>query len=202
MVDFGRVHQKNSGFTTKSMGEHSTISAKTFQSKLQDLYRRSSSSPCFSPAFFHHQSMFILPNHAVIFFQAFSVVMIEVPALRLYDSARSDIAKGLCAGGLRLLWSQFPTGRMEPMDYGAFRQVFGRVVGWRKYKPWSPPTDARLCSICPEVKNKKQRSLSYSYSFSTKVKILIHILLKLNCVLDTLQRGEISWRGQSSSRMV
>ena len=101
--------------------------------------------------------------------------MVIVPALTVYDTARAHIAKGLCSGGLRLLWSQFPTGKLPSMDYAAFRTIFARRVGWKLYKPWDPPLDSALHLNRPEVRDKKVKSLSYEFSALSKVRIICFI---------------------------
>ena len=60
-------------------------------------------------------------------------IMLRIPANSIYDSARAMIAKGLSAGGLRILWDQFPTGKFTPLPYDAFKAIFG--PGWKLYDP-------------------------------------------------------------------
>ena len=113
--------------------------------------------------------------------------MVTVPALTVYDTARAHIAKGLCSGGLRLLWSQFPTGKLPSMDYDAFRKIFARRVGWKLYKPWDPPLDSTLHLNRPEMRDKRQKSLSYAFSALSKVRsicFIAEILIFLSCLTE------------------
>ena len=125
----------------------------------------------------------------LISLQILSERVVLVPALTLYDSARSHMAKGLSAGGITALWNQFPTGKLEPMGYGAFRQIFGSEVGWHKYKPWAPPLDSALILNRPEGRHKKQKSLSYAYSELASVSIFYSFSFYI--ATDTVQGSEI-----------
>ena len=77
-----------------------------------------------------------------------------------------------------MLWSQFPTGKLDPMVYSAFFNIFGEDVGWLKYNPWSPPVDSALVLNRPEVRNKKAKSLSYAYAREAKVRmqLLLYVI--------------------------
>ena len=82
----------------------------------------------------------------------------------LYDMARAHVAKGLAAGGVRILWNQFPTGPFVPLPYLAFSQIF--LHGWKFYKPWSPPI---TLLNRPEAKARKVKCLTYEYAESHNV---------------------------------
>ena len=93
--------------------------------------------------------------------------MLEVPARVLYDSARAQIARALGAGGLRIIWDQFPIGKLFPLEYPAFKFIFG--PGWKRYKPWSPPPETTSILRRPEATFRKNKSLSFEYSVLNKV---------------------------------
>ena len=95
------------------------------------------------------------------------MISVVIPANIMYDSARAIIAKGLTAGGLRILWDQFPTGKFPPLPYDAFKVVFGH--GWERYDIWNPPTSNLKRLRRPEAKAKKAPSLSFAYSEANNV---------------------------------
>ena len=132
-----------------------------------------------------------LSESFLISLQILSERVVLVPALSLYDSARSHMAKGLSAGGITALWNQFPTGKLEPMGYGAFRQVFGSEIGWHKYRPWAPPSDSALILHRPEGRLKKQKSLSYEYSELASVSLWF-IVFFLCCCRYLTRKWDIS----------
>ena len=93
--------------------------------------------------------------------------MVEVPARTLYDAARAQIARALGAGGLRILWDQFPIGKLFPLGYDPFKYIFG--PGWKRYKPWSPPLETTSLLKRPEAQFRKNKALSYEYAKLKKV---------------------------------
>ena len=100
--------------------------------------------------------------------------MVEVPVRTLYDAARAQIARALGAGGLRILWDQFPIGKLFPLGYRPFKYIFG--PGWKRYKPWSPPLEATSLLKRPEAKFRKNKALSYDYAALKKVWFSLEIL--------------------------
>ena len=96
--------------------------------------------------------------------QFFRGKLLNVPANQVYDDVRERVSKGLNTGGLRFLWDQFPLGKMAPMQYSAFTQIFQKEVGWRLFKPWKLPADASLRLRHTEAKFKKSPSLSFAQS--------------------------------------
>ena len=78
-------------------------------------------------------------------------MVLAVPANQLYDDIRAHISKGLNTGGLRFLWDQFTLGKMAPVQYSAFTQIFGKQVGWRLFKPWRLPKDVSMRLRRPEA---------------------------------------------------
>ena len=91
--------------------------------------------------------------------------MLLVPATQIYNDVRQHIAKGLNAGGIRILWHQFPLGKMAAMEYANFRYIFGSSVGWHKYRPHAPPQDPLLRLTRPEGRpGNKKPSLSFAQS--------------------------------------
>ena len=94
--------------------------------------------------------------------------MVEVPARTLYDAARAQIARALGAGGLRILWDQFPIGKLFPLGYEPFKYVFG--PGWKRYKPWSPPLEQTSLLKRPEALFRKNKALSYDYAVLKNVR--------------------------------
>ena len=114
--------------------------------------------------------------------------MITVPAVQFYDLARAHIARGLTAGGVRVLWNQFPTGSFVPLPYNAFRSVF--ADGWRKYNPFKPPVSQTLAR--KEAKPKLKPSLSYAYSEEHKVSHVKFFVRELMILAqDSVQRNPL-----------
>ena len=103
--------------------------------------------------------------------------MVEVPARTLYDAARAQIARALGAGGLRILWDQFPIGKLFPLGYDPFKYIFG--PGWKRYKPWSPPLEPMSLLKRPEAKSRKNKALSYEYAKLNNVSRDIFLLYLL-----------------------
>ena len=92
--------------------------------------------------------------------------MLGVPATQMYDLARSHIASGLSAGSVRILWDQFPTGKLIPLPYSAFKSVFG--PGWKRYKPWDPPTQILMRREGMKTP-KKVTSLTFAHALEAQV---------------------------------
>ena len=94
-------------------------------------------------------------------------MVVEVPARQLYDHARAQILRGLIAGGVRILWDQFPTGKLFALQFPAFRAIFG--PGWKRYRPWRPPVDEAVVLRRPEAQPKRTKSLSYQHALENQV---------------------------------
>ena len=63
---------------------------------------------------------------------------------------RAHVVRGLSPGGVRLLWSQFPTGPFFSLTYSSFVQIFSK--GWRNYNAFKPPISEKTEPFCCETK--------------------------------------------------
>ena len=95
--------------------------------------------------------------------------MSMVPTIQLYNLARAHVARGLTAGGIRLLWDQFPTGSFIPLPYQAFRDVFRH--GWKTYNPFNVTHLGQQTLNNRHATPRVLPSLSYEYSEANNVRL-------------------------------
>ena len=106
--------------------------------------------------------------------------MLSIPASQLYDLARAHIASGLTAGGVRVLWDQFPTGKLIPVPYDAFRTLFG--PGWKRYKPWDPPFQVLMRPEGMKPPGRKIPSLTFAHALEAQVIYQCHFVYILHII--------------------